>query len=90
MSKKLNEYVKTRPPHVQAAQLLADLGKEVPRTIEYIMTLSGPVPLEVKNTNYDYEHYREKQIRPLAEVVLDYLGLNFDQLFGGGQLDFFV
>jgi DNA polymerase-2 len=89
MSKKLEEYTKSKPPHVRAAQILKENQMEVPGTIEYVVTQNGPMPIELNPTQYDYEHYREKQIRPLAEVVLEHLGVKFDDLFGGGQLDLF-
>ena len=89
MSKKLEEYTKSKPPHVQAAQLLKDNNFDIPSTIEYVITQNGPIPVELSPSQFDYEHYREKQIRPLAEVVLEHLGIKFDELFGGGQLDLF-
>jgi DNA polymerase-2 len=89
MSKKLEEYTKSRPPHVQAAQRLQEAGQNIPSTIEYVITQNGPIPVELSPNQYDYEHYRERQIRPLAEVVLEHLGVKFDDLFGGGQLDLF-
>lgn len=89
MSKKLEEYTKTKPPHVQAAHILKEQNRPIPQTIEYVMTPNGPFPVELTPSQFDYEHYREKQIRPLAEVVLEHQGVSFDELFGGGQLDLF-
>ena len=53
------------------------------------MTVSGPQPVSLCKEEPDYEHYLEKQIRPLAEAILPYMGLTFDEIFYGKQLDLF-
>lgn len=45
-----------------------------------MITLSGPQPLEYQNAPLDYEHYIERQIRPVAEGILPFVGENFDTL----------
>lgn len=75
-----DSYIATTPPHVAAARKLTR-----PRTrgvISYVMTLAGPEPAAERKSPFDYEHYVEKQIRPLAEPVLALLGLEFDRVVG--------
>lgn len=53
--------------------------------ISYVMTQAGPEPAEGPHAPIDYEHYVEKQLRPVAEPVLALLGLSFDALVQGGR-----
>ncbi len=82
LRKRPEEYVSTTPPHVAAARKMS--GK-LPRVIEYFMTVHGPEPLSAVVHRMDYDHYIEKQIRPIAEPVLELLGLDFSAIAGGGQ-----
>jgi DNA polymerase II len=59
------------------------------RDVEYFMTPSGPVPVQLNPEEIDYHHYLEKQIRPLADGVLFALDLSFDDVINGEQLDLF-
>ncbi len=74
--KDLKEYVKTTPPHVKAARMLPKLTSNV---IEYYMTVSGPEPVSMRKSSIDYEHYIEKQIRPIAETILTLYGTDFEE-----------
>ncbi|MBU1198634.1 MAG: hypothetical protein KKF46_04345 [Nanoarchaeota archaeon] len=77
------EYTKTTPPHVKAARLL---GKELDGTlIEYVMTTAGPEPIQKQKHKIDYEHYIEKQIKPLADSVLGFYGQSFDDILAGSS-----
>ncbi|RDG30758.1 DNA polymerase II [Oceanispirochaeta sp. M1] len=89
LSKAPEEYTKNVPPHVKAALLLPISERHKIRSVEYIMTAAGPVPIQMNPKEPDYEHYIEKQIRPLADAVLPYMGLSFDELCHGKQLDLF-
>jgi len=77
---------------VKAARMM---GGRAGRLIEYVMTTSGPEPSNARHAPFDYDHYVEKQIRPVAEAVLGHLGLSFDAIAGtgeegaGSQLDLF-
>ncbi|NQU98047.1 DNA polymerase II [Candidatus Woesearchaeota archaeon] len=75
--KSLDAYVKTTPPHVKAARMLKELKSNI---IEYVMTVNGPEPLELQKSRIDYEHYIEKQIKPLADTVLSFFDTNFDDI----------
>ena len=87
LRKKLTSYTKNTPPHVAAARKArSDPG----RLISYIMTLNGPEPLDNVTAELDREHYVQKQVRPVAEPVLDTFGLSFEQAIGDDkQLELF-
>jgi DNA polymerase-2 len=72
-------YTTTTPPHVAAAR---KLGRRVRGRIAYVITLDGPEPVEEQHHLLDYDHYVEKQIRPVAEPVLGLLGLDFAKVTG--------
>jgi DNA polymerase-2 len=77
-------YTKTTPPHVKAARQMEDRDS---RIISYVMTSDGPEPAESPKKSLDYEHYVEKQIRPIAEAVLACLGATWERVFSGqGEL----
>ena len=84
LRKPLDAYGKTTPPHVKAARLIP--GKPE-RIISYVLTVEGPQPLGYVTAPIDYEHYLEKQIRPIAEAILQHVAISFDEILGkGGQL----
>ncbi|ALS99748.1 DNA polymerase II [Lacimicrobium alkaliphilum] len=88
LRKPLTSYVKNIPPHVRAARLADEQNKALGKPlryqhkgwIHYVITLNGPQPLEYQNAPLDYEHYIERQIRPVAEGILPFVGENFDTL----------
>jgi DNA polymerase-2 len=82
------EYTKLVPPHVKAALLL---GKEGANRKEsrYVMTLRGPVPIELPHTDLDYRHYIEKQLKPIFDTVMVFFDLSFNDIIGGRQLSLF-
>ena len=77
----LSSYVKNVPPHIQAARQLPKAGRQ----IDYLITLDGPQPLAMLSAEPDYAHYREKQLQPVADTVLHFLGENFDDVISGQQ-----
>ncbi|MDA3809076.1 MAG: DNA polymerase II [Spirochaetaceae bacterium] len=89
LSRVAAEYVKNRPPHVKAAMKLDPEGKKKLKEISYIMTSDGPTPLELFSGGVDYNHYIEKQIRPIADGVLFAAGEDFDSIIEGRQLNLF-
>ena len=70
-----NEYSESAPPYVRAARLL---GKRV-RQVRYVMTIAGPVPVELNPRNPDYIHYIDRQIKPIANAMLETIGSSFDE-----------
>lgn len=90
LRKDLTDYIRTTPPHVAAARKMK--GRPG-RQIAYVMTQAGPEPSDDIRSALDYEHYVQKQLRPVAEPVLALLPVpaDFDELLGGGaQLDLFA
>ncbi len=87
LRKSLDAYVATTPPHVAAARKSSGNQGSV---IAYYMTINGPEAVGHRSSAIDYEHYVQKQIRPVAEPVLALLGLDFDRIIGGkSQLSLF-
>ncbi len=79
LRKPLDSYQASTPPHVAAARK----SKSPPgRIIAYVMTVAGPEPLDARSAELDREHYLERQIRPVAEPVLQSLGLEFARVIG--------
>jgi DNA polymerase-2 len=76
--RKLDEYVKNVPPHVQAARKLKKQG----RNIEYFITLCGPEPRQALQSPLDYDHYLERQLAPAADSLLHFLGEEFLAIAG--------
>lgn len=96
LRRKLDQYVKNVPPHVRAARLADEHNKKLGKTlkyqgkgsISYLMTLNGPEPLEYQQSPIDYQHYIDRQLKPVAEAILPFVDLDFERLVGG-QLGLF-
>ena len=73
---------------LEAALLLGDAGANAKES-RYVMTLRGPIPVELPHDDLDYTHYIEKQLKPIADAVLQFLGLSFNDIVGGKQLELF-
>jgi DNA polymerase-2 len=88
----LDEYEKNVPPHVRAARIADEYHVRLGRPaqyrnggwIRYVMTTSGPEPLDVREggtaSAIDYEHYLTKQLEPVADAILPFLGDSFSRL----------
>ena len=95
LRRELNDYQKNEPPHVRAARL-AEALESTPQGpfrhrrghIDYLMTTAGPEPVGVRQHAIDYEHYVEKQLRPVAEAILPFIGRHFDE-WANEQLSLF-
>lgn len=85
---RLDEYKVNVPPQVRAARLADQQNQSLKRPlryqhggwISYVMTTSGPEPLEVLRSRIDYEHYLSKQLQPIADSILLPLHDNFARL----------
>ncbi len=92
LRKDLSEYAASSPQVVAARKLRRKPG----RRIAYVITKRGPEPVDEQGPkldipgDLDHEHYVEKQIRPVAEPVLEQLGLDFAKVIGDDrQLELF-
>jgi DNA polymerase-2 len=84
----LDEYERNVPPHVRAARIADEFHIRLGRPaqyrnggwIRYMMTLNGPEPMEALRSAIDYEHYLTKQLEPVADAILPFLGDSFGRL----------
>lgn len=88
LRRRLEQYVKNVPPHVQAARKAEHIRHErdLPALyesggwIEYVMTVNGPEPRQYRSSPVDYDFYIEKQLAPIADAILVFEGTNLDEL----------
>ncbi|NOU50578.1 DNA polymerase II [Pseudoalteromonas sp. JBTF-M23] len=88
LRRRLHEYEKNIPPHVRAARMAdeknANLGRPLQYQnrgqIEYLITINGPEPKEYLESPIDYQHYIDRQLKPIAEAILPFVGYDFKQL----------
>jgi len=85
LRKDIDEYVKNIPPQVKAARMLDDKSSSV----KYVITKKGPVPIGLNPTDIDYDHYIEKQLRPIADSILYLLGTSFNSIVSSQQMKMF-
>jgi DNA polymerase-2 len=78
--KDLNGYTKTTPPHVKAARKMDDFSD---RVISYVMTKRGPEPVDNNPNRIDYDHYVEKQLKPIANSILHFYDRSFTDVVTG-------
>jgi DNA polymerase-2 len=93
--RQLTDYVNT-PPHIRAALLANKIlisqggkAKYTHRTvIKYVVTLDGVQPFEFNTSKLDYDFYINKQLKPIADDILPFVGKDFD-VITSDQLDLF-
>jgi DNA polymerase-2 len=88
----LEEYQRNVPPHVRAARSADEFHLRQGRPaqyrrggwIRYVMTMAGPEPMELVESGraaaIDYEHYLTRQLEPVADGILPFLGDSFGRL----------
>ena len=84
----LADYERNVPPHVRAARVADEHNRAQGRplqyqnggTIAYVITTAGPEPLETQRAPIDYEHYLTRQLQPIADAILPFLGDDFTAL----------
>ncbi len=79
--KDLKDYANL-PPHVKAARKLDKLESSI---IEYYITEDGPEPIQKLRHKIDYDHYINKQIKPIADAILLFFDKKFDDMTKGKQ-----
>ena len=78
----LENYSGTPPPHVQAAR---KAGTRAGPLVRYVITARGPEPVfhgEALPGDVDRTHYVERVLRPIAEAILEPLGLHVEDALG--------
>ncbi|MBV2206144.1 MAG: DNA polymerase II, partial [Pseudomonas sp.] len=96
LRRRLADYQRNVPPHVRAARLADEYNDHLGRPrqyqnggwIRYVITVAGPEPLEVRRAAIDYDHYLTRQLQPVAEAILPFVGDDFSALIDG-QFDLF-
>ncbi len=79
----LHEYQKNIPPQVQAAhKYVQRTGKLLRRGdwIDYVITQQGAEPVAAQQSSLDYQHYIDKQLRPVADSILHFMGQSLSEL----------
>ncbi|MDR6235247.1 DNA polymerase II [Pseudomonas oryzihabitans] len=84
----LDEYQSNVPPQVRAARLVeaenARLGRRSQFRrggwISYLITTAGPEPVELPHAPPDYDHYVQRQLAPVADAILPFVGDRFERL----------
>ena len=83
LRRKLEDYQRNIPPHVQAARLFAERGLAIPSRggwVEYVITTSGAEPAARPLAQLDYQHYVDRQLAPVADGILGFVGSSFSAL----------
>ncbi|WP_016954560.1 DNA polymerase II [Catenovulum agarivorans] len=88
LRRNLADYQKNIPPQVRAARLADEENQKRGKSpqyqnkgwIRYVLTTAGPQPVEYQFNPIDYQHYIEKQIKPIADGILPFVGLSFDKI----------
>ncbi len=92
----LDQYTKNIPPHVRAARNADELNRQQGKPLQYqrrgwisyVITQSGPEAVEYRQSPVDHQHYIEKQLKPVADAILPFIGLDFNEVVDG-QLGLF-
>lgn len=79
LRKATGDYTAGTPPHVAAARKST---QPQARLVSYVMTTAGAEPLDNRRHPLDREHYVAKQVKPVAEPILETLGLDFERVIG--------
>ncbi|MCP5080258.1 MAG: DNA polymerase II, partial [Alphaproteobacteria bacterium] len=78
LRRRLEDYKRNVPPHVQAARKRPPQGNRV----RYVITHNGPEPIGALESLPDYQHYLDKQLAPVADGILQFMGTSFSDLAG--------
>ena len=92
----LSDYRRNVPPHVRAARLADEYNRTCGRPLQYqnggwiryVITVAGPEPMETRRAPVDYEHYLTRQLQPVADAILPFLGDDFSSLTSRQKLLF--
>lgn len=88
LRRSLDDYQRNVPPHVRAARMADDYNRQLGRPLQYqnggwisyLITVAGPQPLERLSSAIDYEHYLSRQLLPVADAILPFVGDDFAAL----------
>ncbi|MCZ6829931.1 MAG: DNA polymerase II, partial [Gammaproteobacteria bacterium] len=80
LRRKLDDYQRNVPPHVQAARIARERGEPATARgdwVEYVISLRGAEPAASAEAALDYQHYLERQLAPVADGILHFLDTSF-------------
>ncbi|MDA8486642.1 DNA polymerase II [Pseudomonas resinovorans] len=88
LRRQLDDYTRNVPPHVRAARMADEFNDRQGRPrqyqnggwISYLITVNGPEPLETRGSAIDYDHYLTRQLQPIADAILPFVGDDFASL----------
>lgn len=88
LKRRLGDYQRNVPPHVRAARLADEHNDRLGRPrqyqrgglIAYLITVAGPEPLEKRSAAIDYDHYVQRQLKPVADAILPFVEDDFTAL----------
>ncbi len=83
LRRKMDDYERNVPPHVQAARLCGERKLPVPSRggwVEYVITTGGAEPAGKPLAPLDYQHYVDRQLEPVADGILGFVGSSFRSL----------
>ncbi|MCY1352351.1 DNA polymerase II [compost metagenome] len=88
LRRQLDDYTRNVPPHVRAARMADEFNDRQGRPrqyqnggwISYLITVNGPEPLETRRSAIDYDHYLTRQLQPVADGILPFVGDDFASL----------
>ncbi|MCK8073980.1 DNA polymerase II [Vibrio sp. 1CM23M] len=88
LRRNLNDYQKNIPPQVRAARMADKINAKLGRplqyqrkgVIEYVITVNGAEPSSYQQSLTDYQHYIDKQLKPVADGILPFIGKDFDSI----------
>lgn len=83
LRRQLHEYKRNIPPQVIAAKKwVLESRADVRRGdwIEYVFTVNGPEPVQALTSSIDYQRYIERQLAPVADSILQFVGTSFGEI----------
>ncbi|OED38458.1 hypothetical protein AB833_19905 [Chromatiales bacterium (ex Bugula neritina AB1)] len=77
LRRRLSEYSRNVPPHVQAARKLSGSPGS---WIHYVITVNGPEPADERVSALDYQHYVDRQLAPVADGILHFFETSYEAI----------
>jgi DNA polymerase-2 len=72
LSRPPETYTSSTPPQVKAARALGWKGRR--GTVEFVWTQNGPEPASLPHARFDYDHYTDSQVLPVARSIAAAMG----------------
>jgi DNA polymerase-2 len=76
LSRPPETYTSSTPPQVKAARALGWKGRR--GTVEFVWTRNGPEPVSLPHAPFDYDHYTDSQVLPVARSIAAAMGWHTD------------